>query len=156
MKLQEKARWSVGAALAKLMNVRPEKRSELIEAANLLQGPAPFPTPAPIPVHPAPPTTNAICGMAPSPPDGNMEFDFRPYLDNQNFEPASYDDLEGAESSAESILPPHDFEKLFSSLVTPSMCPSVLMNARDMVDDYPLELLEMPKEIFEGSPRGIV
>lgn len=85
-----------------------------------------------------------------------MEFDFRPYLDNQYFEPASYNDQAGAGASLESFLPPQDFERLFSGPVKPAMCPSVLMNARDMVQDYPLELLQLPGETFESSSGGMV
>jgi len=85
-----------------------------------------------------------------------MEFDFRPYLDNQYFEPASYNDQAGIGSSVESFLPPQDFERLFSGPVRPALCPSVAMSARDMVQDYPLELLQLPGETLEGSSRGVV
>ncbi|KAF9779278.1 fungal-specific transcription factor domain-containing protein [Thelephora terrestris] len=151
--LQEKARWSVEAALSKVKNAQPNKPPGLIEAANLLQGPSPFPAYS---VTPTMPATNAISGIAPNDPaDINMEFDFRPYLDNQYFEPSSYDDQAGVGSSIESFLPPQDFEKLFSGLVTPALCPAALMNARDMIQDYPLEFLQLPKEKFEVSPRGV-
>ena len=85
-----------------------------------------------------------------------MEFDFRPYLDNQYFEPASYNDQAGIGSSVESFLPPQDFERLFSGPVKPALCPSVLMCARDMVQDYPLELLQLPGEILENSPQNVL
>lgn len=121
-----------------------ENASELLEAAKSLQGPSPFPAPTPAPMVPA---TNAISDAAPNPADGNIEFDFRSYLDNQYFESGSYDDQSGIGSSAESFLPPQDFERLFSDPVRPALCPSVMMNVRDMVQDYPLELLELPSEV---------
>lgn len=160
MKLQERAKFSVGTALSQLMNNRAEKPSEMIEASNLLQGPSPFPAPAPAPIPsylatPVIPSTNPTNGSTPSPTDGTMEFDFRPYLDNQYFEPSSYDNQAGIGASAESFLPPQEFERLFSGPVKPALCPSVLLDARDMVQDYPLELLQMPREILEGSPRGV-
>ena len=155
MKLQEKAKWSVGTALSQLPNNPPGKTSELIEAANLLQEPSPFPAPALLVTHTIP-LTNSTNGTTASPTNGGMEFDFRPYLDNQYFEPASYNDQAGAGASLESFLPPQDFERLFSGPVKPAMCPSVLMNARDMVQDYPLELLQLPGETFESSSGGMV
>lgn len=156
MKLQEKAKWSVGTALSRIMvNNRLEDTSELVEAANLLQGPSPFPTPAPASTYSTTHTTlagNAIDGTTPTNVHSTTEFDFRPYLDNQYFEPGSYNDQAGIGSSAESFLPPQDFERLFSDPVKPSLCPSALMNARDMLQDYPLELLRLPGEIVECDP----
>lgn len=152
MKLQEKAKWSIGVALSRLLTEPLENASELLEAANLLQGSSPFPAPAPTPTMS---TTNAINDAAPNPANGDVEFDFRPYLDNQYFEPGSYNDQAGMRSSAESFLLPQDFEKLFSNPVKPALCPSILMHVRDNVQDmmqnYPLELLELPHDISTTS-----
>ena len=161
MKLQEKAKWSVGTALSQLPIGLPGKPSELLDAVNLLQEPSPFPFPAPVPapahsVAPVTPSTNTISGATASPTNGNMEFDFTPYLDNQYFDPSSYNDQAGAGSSVESFLPPQDFERLFSGPVKPALCPSVLMNARDMVRDYPLELLQLPGETLGIPLRSVV
>jgi len=85
-----------------------------------------------------------------------MEFDFRPYLDNQYFEPSSYNHQAGIGSSVESFLPPQDFERLFSGPVKPALCPSVLMKVRDMIQDFPLELLQLPGEILASSSGSVV
>jgi len=135
-----------------------ENASELLEATNLLQGPSPFPAPAPTPTHSVTPIaliTKVISGTTPNPGNTNLEFDFRPYLDNQYFEPGSYDNQVGTGSSAESFLPPQEFERLFSDPVRPSMCPYVMMSAREMVEDYPLELLQLPDDIARISPGGV-
>ena len=137
-KLQEKAKWSIGTALSQLPTNPQGNASESTETINLLHEPSPFPAPAI-------PSTNGATSNA---TDIVMEFDFRPFLDNQYFEPASYNDQAGVGSSAESFLPPQDFERLFSGPVKPALCPSVLMNARDMIQDYPLELLQLPGETF--------
>ena len=88
-------------------------------------------------------------------PDTGVEFDFRPYLDNQYFEPGSYDDSMGTGSSAESFLPPQEFERLFSDPVKPILCPYAMMNIRDMMEDYPMELLHLPGDIVGRSSGGI-
>lgn len=158
MRLQEKAKWSIGTALSQLLTDPLENASELLEAANSLQGPSPFPAPNPTPaqsVTPIIPATNAISGTTPDPGNAHVEFDFRPYLDNQYFEPGSYDDQMGTGSSAESFLPPQEFERLFSNPVKPALCPSVLKNVRDMMQEYPLELLRLPYEIANRSAGGV-
>ena len=144
MKLQEKAKWSATTASSQLLTDSLENTSEFFEAANSLQGPSPFPAPVPTPMMAV---TNAISDAAPNPANGSVEFDFRPYLDNQYFEPGSYNDQVGIGSSADSFLPPQDFERLFSDPVRPALCPSVMMHIRDMMQDYPLELLELPNDI---------
>ena len=152
MKLQEKAKWSIGIAMSRLLTEPLENASELLEAANSLQGPSPFPAPNPTPTMSA---TNAINDATPNPANGDVEFDFRPYLDNQYFEPGSYNDQAGMRSSAESFLLPQDFERLFSDPVKPALCPSVIAclrdNVRDMMQDYPLELLELPNDMGTAS-----
>jgi len=144
MKLQEKAKWSIATASSRLPTDPLENASEFFEATNSLQGSSPFPAPVPTPMMAA---TNAISDAAPNPANGNIEFDFRPYLDNQYFEPGSYNDQVGIGSSADSFLPPQDFERLFSDPVRPALCPSVMMHIRNMMQDYPLELLELPNDI---------
>jgi len=136
--------------MSRLITDPLENASEILEATNLLQGPSPFPIPAPI----LTPTTTAVSEAALSPGTANLEFDFRPYLDNQYFEPGSYDNQAATGSSAESFLPPQEFERLFSDPVKPSMCPYVMMSVRDMVQDYPLELLQLPDDIARISPGG--
>ena len=160
IKLQEKAKWSIGTALSQLIPNPLGDTSELFEAANSLQGPSPFPAPAPAPtpthlVTPMVPTTNAISGAAPSPGNTNIEFDFRPYLDNQYFAPTSYDDQAGTGTSAESFLPPQEFEKLFSDPVRPAMCPLAMANLQDMMQDYPMELLHLPDGIAGHYSSGV-
>ena len=137
--------------MSRLLTDPLENASELLEAANSLQGPSPFPAPPPTPVIPA---TNATSNAAPNPASGNIEFDFRSYLDNQYFELGSYNDQVGIGSSAESFLPPQDFERLFSDPVRPALCPSVMMHVRDMIQDYPLELLELPNGIVTSCSSG--
>ena len=99
--------------------------------------------------------TNAISGAAPDPGDAHIEFDFRSYLDNQYFEPGSYDDQTGTGTSAESFLPPQEFERLFSDPVKPALCPSAVMNIRDMMQEYPLELLQLPDDISNHSSGSV-
>ena len=95
---------------------------------------------------------NVISGTTPNSGDANIEFDFRPYLDNQYFEPAGYDDQMGAGSSVESFLPPQEFERLFSDPVRPAMCPLAMLNVQDLVEGYPMELLHLPD--IAGRPSG--
>lgn len=141
--------------MSQLLSDPLENASELLEAANSLQGPSPFPAPAPTPVVPV---TNAISGTAPNPTNENrnIEFDFRSYLDNQYFEPGSHDDQVELRSSTESFLPPQDFERLFSNPVRPSLCPSMLAYVPDMMQDYPLELLELPVDMAIARSSGSV
>lgn len=156
MKLKEKANRSVATALSQLPIIMAP---ELIEATNLLQEPSPFPAPPITSAQSATsaiPSTNSADGATPGPTNGNMEFDFRPYLDNQYFEPSSYNDQAGIGSSVESFLPPQDFERLFSGPVKPALCPSVLMKVRDMIQDFPLELLQLPGEILASSSGSVV
>lgn len=156
--LQEKAKWSIGTALSQLLPNQLEDASELLEAANSLQGPSPFPAPALTHTHSAArtmPAMNDVSDAVPNPGNANMEFDFRPYLDNQYFEPASYDDQVGTGSSAESFLPPQEFQKLFSDPVRPAMCPLAMLNVQDLVEDYPMELLHLP-DIARRSSGGVV
>lgn len=139
--------------MSQLLSDPLEGASGLLEAANSLQGPSPFPAPAPAPVMPV---TNAISGTAPNPTsgDGSVEFDFRPYLDNQYFETESYNNQVELRSSVESFLPPQDFERLFSDPVRPALCPSVLAYVPDMMQDYPLELLELPVDMAIARSSG--
>jgi hypothetical protein len=102
------------------------------------------------------PTTNAISGVAPNPENTNIEFDFRPYLDNQYFAPTSYNDQAGTGTSAESFLPPQEFEKLFSDPVRPAMCPLAMINLQDMMQDYPMELLHLPDDVAGHYSGGVV
>ena len=139
--------------MSQLLSDPLDNASELLEAANSLQGPSPFPAPAPAPA-PVMPVTNAISGTPPNPTNGNVEFDFRPYLDNQYFEPGSYNNQVELRSSAESFLPPQDFERLFSDPVRPALCPSVLAYVPDMMRDYPLELLELPVDMAVTHSSG--
>ncbi|KAF9646492.1 hypothetical protein BDM02DRAFT_3270921 [Thelephora ganbajun] len=158
MKLQEKAKLSIRTALSQLLANPLANASGLLEAANSLQECSPFPAPTPTSAHsvtPVMPTTNAISGAAPDPRNANIEFDFRPYLDNQYFEPSSYNNQTGIGSSADSFLPPQDFERLFSDPVKPALCPSVMANLRDMMKDYPLELLQLPSDIAEHPSCGV-
>jgi len=76
-------------------------------------------------------------------------------LDNQYFEPSSYDSHVGTGASTESFLPPQEFERLFSGPVKPSLCPHVMMSARELVKGYPLELLQLPEDIARISPGGV-
>lgn len=157
IKLQEKAKWSIGTALSQLLSNPLENASELFEVANSLQGPSPFPAPVPTPARqiiPTIPAANAISGAAPNLGNGNIEFDFRPYLDNQYFELGSYDEQAGSRSSAESFLPPREFERLFSDPVRPALCPYATMNVQDMMEGYPMELLQLPDDIAGCSSGG--
>ena len=158
IKLQEKAKWSIGTALSQLLPNQLDNASELLEAANSLQGPSPFPTPALTHAHSAVPTVpamNIISGAAPNPGSANIEFDFRPYLENQYFEPASYENQAGTGSSAESFLPPQEFEKLFSHPVRPALCPLAMLSVQDLMEDYPMELLHLP-DIVRRPSSGVV
>ena len=101
------------------------------------------------------PTTNAISGIAPNSESENVEFDFRPYLDNQYFEPGSCNGQVGTGSSMDSFLPPQDFEKLFSDPVKPALCPLAMMGVRDMMEGYPMEFLHLPDDITGCSSVGV-
>ena len=101
-------------------------------------------------------STNAINGAAPNSGSANVEFDFRPYLDNQYFGPGNHDDRGGTGPSAESFLPPQEFERLFSDPVRPTLCPYATMGVRDMMEDYPVELLQLPGDIDRRSSGGAV
>ena len=98
---------------------------------------------------------NTTGGATPDSGDTNIAFDFRPYLDNQYFEPASYGDQMGTGSSTESFLPPQEFERLFSDPVRPALCPLVMLNVQDLIEGYPTELLHLPN-IAGRSPVGVV
>lgn len=56
----------------------------------------------------------------------------------------------------ESFLHPQDFERLFSNPVRPALCPSALVNVQDVMQDYPLELLELPIDIVTARSPGSV
>jgi len=132
-----------------------EDASELLKAANSIQGPSRFPARANS-VATAVTTTGAISQGPPNPGDADVEFDFRPYLDNQYFEPGNYDDQMGSGSSAESFLPPQEFERLFSDPVKPALCPLAMMSVRDLMEGYPVELLKLPNIARHSSSGGIV
>ena len=139
--------------MSQLLTDQLENASELLEAANSLQGPSPFPTPTPTSAMPA---ANAISDAVPNPANGDIEFDFRPYLDNQYFESCSYNNQGGVGSCAESFLLPQDFERLFCDPVKPAMCPSAMKYVREIMQDYPLELLELPHDNATNcSPVGV-